>query len=87
MGIKEYSLEMRGMPHRALEEYFLSIGGKRDGDGMYFGPNWQVDLSDTWACPLGSIQIPATRVTFRVEEKDWPEIVRAFRLRFLSAGG
>lgn len=87
MGIKEYSLEMRGMRHRDLEEYFLSIGGKWDGRGTYFGPNWEVDLSDAWSCTLGSIQIPATQVTFRVDEEDWPEIVRAFRFRFLSAGG
>lgn len=87
MGIKEYSLEMRGMPHCDLEEYFLSIGGKLDGKGTYFAPNWEVNLSDTWSCTLGSIQIPATLVIFRVDEEDWPEVIRAFRLRFLSAGG
>lgn len=87
MGSKEYSLEMRGMPHRDLEEYFLSIGGRSDGKGTYIGPNWEVYLSDTWFCTLGSIQIPATRVTFRLDEEDWTEIIRAFRLRFLSAGG
>jgi len=86
MGIKEYSLEMRGMPHRDLEEYFLSIGGKWN-EGTYFGPNWEVNLSDSRSCTLGSIQIPATQVTFRVDEEDWPEFVRAFRFRFLSAGG
>lgn len=87
MGLKEYSLEMRGMPHSDLEEYFLSIGGKWNGERTYFGPNWEVDLSDTWSCTLGSIRVSATQVTFRVEEKDWPEVVKAFRLRFLSAGG
>jgi len=87
MGIKEYTLEMRGMPHRDLEDYFLSIGGVWNGKGMYFGPNWEVNLSNSWFCTLGSIQIPATQVTFRVNEEDWPEFVRAFRLRFLSAGG
>lgn len=87
MGIKEYSLEMRGMPHRDLEEYFLSIGGRRDEKGAYFGPNWEVELSDTWFCKIGSIQIPATEVIFRVNEEDWTEILSAFRLRFLSAGG
>ncbi len=87
MGIKEFSLEMRGMPRRDLAEYFLSIGGKWDGKGTYLGPNWEVDLSEAWFCTLGSIQIPATQVTFRVEEEDWPEIVKAFRFRFLSAGG
>jgi len=87
MGIKEYSLEMRGMPHRDLEEYFLSSGGKWNGKKTYSGLNWEVDLSDSWSCTLGSIQIPATRVTFRVDEEDWPEVLKAFRLRFLSAGG
>lgn len=87
MEIKEYTLEMRGMPHRDLEEYFLSIGGEWDGKRTHLGPNWEVNLSDSWSCMLGAIQIPATQVTFRIAEEDWPEFVRAFRFRFLSAGG
>jgi len=87
MTIKTYSLEMRGMPHRDLIEYFLSIGGKQVRQGTYLGPNWEVELSDEWTCTLVSIQVTATQVKFRVKEEDWPEIVKAFRLRFLSAGG
>ena len=87
MAVKEHSLEMRGMPHIDLEEYFLAIGGKLVGRGIYLGSNWEVELSDEWTCTLGSLHIPATQVTFRVEEEDWPEIVGAFRFRFLSAGG
>lgn len=87
MGIKEYSLEMRGMPRRDLEEYFLSIGGDLNGKGTFFGPYWEVEFSDTWVCSLVALQIPATKLTFRVNEEDWPKFVWAFRLRFLSAGG
>lgn len=87
MEIKEHSLEMRGMPHRDLKEYFLSIGGKPVGQGTYLGPNWEVVLSDEWTCTLGSIQVTATQVKFRVNEEDWPEIIKAFRFHFLSAGG
>ncbi|OLN30326.1 hypothetical protein [Desulfosporosinus metallidurans] len=87
MAIIEHSLEMRGMPHRDLEDYFLALGGKQVGHGNYCGPNWEVRLSDEWTCTLGSIRIPATLVTFRVKEEDWPEMLRAFRFRFLSAGG
>lgn len=87
MGIQEHSLEMRGMPRRELAEYFLSIGGRRVEQGLYLGPNWEVNLSEEWVCTLGSLQIPATKVTFRIKEEDWPEIVRAFRFCFLSAGG
>ena len=87
MTIKEHSLEMRGMPHTDLEEYFLTIGGRQLKRGNYKGPNWEVLLSETWTCTLGSLQIPATQVTFRIKEEDWPEMLKAFRLRFLSAGG
>jgi len=87
MAIEAHFLEMRGMPHRDLEEYFLAIGGVQVGRGLYLGSNWEVHLSDEWTCTLGSIQVPATKVTFRVDEEEWPEIVKAFRLRFLSAGG
>ncbi|HBW38846.1 hypothetical protein [Desulfosporosinus sp. BICA1-9] len=87
MAIKEYCLEMRGMPHQDLVDYFLSIGGKQIGQGLYLGPDWEVNLSDDWTCTIGSIQIPATQVIFRVNEEDWPEIMKAFRFRFLSAGG
>lgn len=83
----EHTLEMRGMPRRELENYFLGLGGKQDDGGVYRGPNWEVILSDERPCVLGVISIPATHVTFRVEENDWPKIVSAFRLRFLSAGG
>lgn len=87
MAIKEYCLEMRGMPRRDLEDYFRSIGCKQIGSETYKGPNWEVDLSDEGLCVLGAIQIPSTKVAFRADERDWAEIVKAFRLRFLSAGG
>jgi hypothetical protein len=87
MTITEHSLEMRGMPHRDLEEYFREIGGKQVEQWEYLGSNWEVRLSEEWTCTLGSLQVPATQVTFRVDEEDWPEIVKAFRFRFLSAGG
>lgn len=87
MAIIEHSLEMRGMPRRDLEEYFLEIGGKQVGRGVYLGPNWEVTLSDEWICAIGSIKVSATEVIVRIEEEDWPEMVKAFRFRFLSAGG
>lgn len=87
MTIKEHSLEMRGMPRRDLEEYFLAIGGKQVGQGTYLGPNWEVKLSDEWICTLGSIRVTATQVKFRLKEEDWTEMLKAFRLYFLSAGG
>jgi len=87
MAINEYPLEMRGMSHKDLEEYFLTIGGKFIGQGTYLGPNWEVKLSDEWTCSMRSIQVPATSVIFRVDDEIWPQIYNAFRLRFLSAGG
>lgn len=87
MILKEHSLEMRGMPRRDLAEYFLLLGGKPVSSGMYVFPNWRVKLSDEQSHTLGSMRIPATLVTFQVNEEDWPEIQSAFRLRFLSAGG
>ena len=87
MMLKEHILEMRGMPRRDLEEYFISIGGKQVGRGTYEFPNWNVELADEHYLTIGSLQIPATIVTFRVNEEDWSKIVDAFHLRFLSAGG
>lgn len=87
MAIKEYCLEMRGMPRRDLEDYFLSIGKKQIKSETYKGPNWEVHLSNESLFTLGSIKIPATKVTFRVDERDWPKILKAFRMSFLSAGG
>jgi hypothetical protein len=87
MDQKEHSLEMRGMPRRDLEEYFLGLGGKQVEPGNYWGPDWQVRLSEERTCTLGSIQLTVTLVTFRVNEKDLPEMLKEFRLRFLSAGG
>ncbi len=87
MMLKEHSLEMRGMPHQDLEDYFLSIGGKQVGPGMYLCSDWKVELSNESYCTLGSLRVPVTFVTFQVNEEEWPSIVKAFRLRFLSAGG
>ena len=83
----EHTLEMRGMPHRDLEEYFLSIGGKQVAQGTYEFSNWKVELNEEDCLTMGALHIQVTLVTFRVEEEDWPKIVDAFHLRFLSAGG
>ena len=85
--LKVEILEMRGMPRRDLEEYFLSIGGKPVERGTYVFSNWKVELNEEHCLTMGSLHIPTTLVTFRVEEEDWPKIVDAFHLRFLSAGG
>ena len=85
--LKEYSLEMRGMPRRDLEEYFLSIEGKQVGQGTYEFSNWKVELKEERSLTMGSLHIPTTLVNFQVEEEDWSKIVDAFHLRFLSAGG
>lgn len=55
MTITEHSLEMRGMPHRDLEEYFREIEGKQIEQWKYLGSNWEVRLSEEWTCTKSSV--------------------------------
>lgn len=87
MSLVKHDLDMRGMPRRDLVEYFIGLGGKQVGGRTYVFSNWEVELSEESTYTHGPIKIPATLVSFRVEEEDWPKIHKAFQLRFLSAGG
>jgi len=83
----EKILEMRGMKRVELVNYFISIGGKAISDENFFGQGWEVEISKEKIVTLGSLKIPATIVVFRCKEDLFDEIIVAFRLKFLSAGG
>jgi len=83
----EEKLEMRGMKRIEIVNYFISIGGKVISDGNFFGQGWEVELSKEKTIKLGSLKIPATIVILRCREDLIEQMIVAFRLRFLSAGG
>ena len=83
----EKILEMRGMKRIEIVNYFISIDGKIIDDEKYAGKGWQVEIAEEKLVTLGSLKIPATVVTLRCREDLSEQMMYAFRLRFLSAGG
>ncbi|MHA1718506.1 MAG: hypothetical protein ACTSWX_13050 [Promethearchaeota archaeon] len=70
-----------------LEEYFKSISNTNLNNTQFFGDGWQVDISETSFHKLGIINIKHIKVVFKAEEKKLLELVKNFRLTFLTAGG
>lgn len=87
MVVIEKILEMRGMHRAEIMDYFISIDGTNIGFGKFIGPNWEVDISEENLIIIGSLKIPSTTVLFRSEKEQLEQMIWAFRLKFLSAGG
>ncbi len=83
----EKSLEMRGMKRIEIVNYFISIGGTFVDQEKFIGEGWQVELGKEKIIAIGSLKIPATIVILRCRKEISDEMMDAFRLRFLSAGG
>ncbi|MFT5874819.1 MAG: hypothetical protein ACI8WT_003797 [Clostridium sp.] len=87
MEFVEKNLEMRGMKRIELVNYFISIGGKAVGKENIIGQGWEVEITQEKIITLGSLKIPATIIILRCRKDLIEQIIYAFRLRFLSAGG
>lgn len=87
MEFVEKNLEMRGMKRIELVNYFISIGGKAVGNENLIGQGWEVEITQEKTITLGSLKIPATIIILRCRKDLLEQIIFAFRLRFLSAGG
>jgi hypothetical protein len=84
--MKEEIIES-AVPRKYIIEYFESTGGIWNNNGKFKGIDWEVEISDEFYRVWGSVKLNATIITFRASEKRCQEIVDAFRLNFLSAGG
>lgn len=87
MKFVEKQLEMRGMKRIEIVNYFISIGGKVIGGENFIGQGWEVEITQEKTIILGSLKIPATNVILRCRTDLIEQMLVAFRLRFLSAGG
>lgn len=87
MELIEKELEMRGMKRTDIVNYFISLGGKIISDENFIGQDWEVEISKEKTITLGSLKIPATIVILRCRKDLIDNMMVAFRLRFLSAGG
>ena len=87
MEFVEKSLEMRGMKRIDIVNYFISIGGEVIGDEKFASQEWQAEVGKENLITLGSLKIPAIIVILRCRQDLAEQMLIAFRLRFLSAGG
>jgi hypothetical protein len=85
--IHTQTLEMRGLRRQVFVEYFLSQGGNLVNWHQIHGPNWKVELGLESEIRLGSITLPLIQVTFEADKETALDLIHAFRMRFLSAGG
>lgn len=76
-----------GVYRTEIIEYFLLISNSFDSEGTFRGPDWEVLVDKQEYRGLGSISLPVTVVIFRAEKHRCNEIMTAFRITFLSAGG
>jgi hypothetical protein len=87
MIIVEKILEMRGMRRSEIINYFAGLNGEDKGDGKFAGLNWEVEVKEENLAAIGRLKLPSTKVLFRSDEEHIEQIIYAFKLRFLSAGG
>lgn len=87
MIIVEEILEMRGMRRAEIINYFAGLNGEDIGDGKFIGLNWEVEVKEENLVTIGSLKLPSTKVLFRSDEELIEQMIYAFKLRFLSAGG
>jgi hypothetical protein len=87
MADKETTLEMRGMRRKELMRYFAELGGEEREHGQWTGTGWEVEIGEETFVTIGSLRIPSTMVSFRCGGEVLEQMVGAFRLKFLSAGG
>lgn len=83
----EKCLEMRGMQRIEILNYFISLEGENIGEGRFVGANWEVEVSEEIIITIGSLKLPSTKVLFRSNEEILEQMLFAFNLKFLSAGG
>jgi hypothetical protein len=81
------TLEMRGMKRIEIVNYFISIGGKAVDGEKFTSQGWQAEISNEKLVVLGSLKIPATIVILRCRKEISEQMLTAFRLKFLTAGG
>ncbi len=86
MGKMTYKIQS-GVPRHDIIAYFESIALNNIDDSGYCGADWEAEVGEEKYRTLGSIKLTQTEVSFYAEEKRLMEIVAAYRLKFLSAGG
>ena len=84
---KEVLLEMRTIKRDEFLNWFRQIGGIEGGDGFFEGPSWKAYIGETSKVKLGAMDFPVVYVRILVEEEEFEDFMKAFRLRFLRAGG
>ncbi len=73
-------------PITEIEAYLKSVTSKTTGQ-IYFSDDCLVTIERTWIEKMGSLHFQRTEITFLGSEEPVTHYVKAFRLRFLSAGG
>lgn len=84
--VAEHIHEMRGIRREYLEQYFYEIGHYA-GQGIFKGVNWEVVLGEEEEFHLGVMKLPLVKVTFRMEEKLYRQMIEKFNLHFSNMGG
>lgn len=84
---KEVFLEMRTIKRDEFLDWFRQIGGSELDDGLFEGPFWKAYISKVSKVKLGAMCFPVVYVRILVEDEKFEDFIKAFRLRFLRAGG
>lgn len=83
----EIRMVRRGVRREEYLSYFQALGGVETEPGHFTFPDWDVTVSEERQAALFAHFISEVDIVFRGPERMLPDIVAAFRLRFLRAGG
>ncbi|MEN1759070.1 hypothetical protein [Anoxynatronum sibiricum] len=75
-----------GAPYQEIIHYLLTVSESVEGC-TYKGSKWQITLQKNENVKMGSLKLQRTTLVFRGDPEAVTIQVKAFRMRFLSAGG
>ena len=79
--------EIRGIPYFLLVEYLEEMGGKVIGEGLVWGPGWEVHLTRIEPFRIGSLEVGQTRIDIDIEDELVDDFLEVFGKKTLRAGG
>jgi hypothetical protein len=82
---------MRGKERQEFIEYFSRLGGvpydRPDGGIRFKGDAWMAEIGPQTVYMLRTLAFPEVEVIIEAEEKVFEDMLKDYRIKFLTAGG
>ncbi len=71
--------------YKYIDEYLLEISNSKI-DMNYYGDDWRIEVIIKEPRRMGKLEFPVNHVTFYADEDKCDELLKNFRMKFMSAG-